>query len=207
MVFFTKNSTGSIDDLKFYTTRMIRALRVPISYMSYLTEDGQTYTYNDGKNGTAYMEEFSYSEYCKRLQRQIIKPLNREFKMFVKSLGVEISASDFDISFVVPQSFSEYRQIELDTAQMGVFQSISDVSYLSNRFKLKRFLGLSEAEIKENEKLWLEERKININIQSSKLTDSDISVPSEGEINDLEADEDDIFGDEDDMDLDLGGEE
>ena len=134
-------------------------MRVPVSYMSYLTEDGNSYTYNDGKNGTAYMEEFSYSEYCKRLQRQIIKPLNREFKLFVKSNGVEISASEFDITFVPPQSFSEYRQIELDTAQMGVFQSISDVTYLSNRFKLKRFMGLTESEIKENEKLWMVKRK------------------------------------------------
>lgn len=205
---FTKNSTGSIDDLKFFTTRMIRSLRVPISYMSWLTEDGQTYTYNDGKNGTAYMEEFSYSEYCKRLQRQIIKPLNREFKLFVKSQGIDISASDFDISLVPPQSFSEYRQIELDTAQMGVFSSISEVSYLSTRFKLKRFLGLSDAEIKENEKLWREENKVKITLEKENLIDADLSVPSDKDIDSIEEDELELMDDDDDgFDLDLGDEE
>ena len=208
---FTKNSTGSIEDLKFFASRLIRALRVPVSYMSYLTEDGNSYTYNDGKNGTAYMEEFSYSEYCKRLQRQIIKPLNREFKLFVKSNGVEISASEFDITFVPPQSFSEYRQIELDTAQMGVFQSISDVSYLSNRFKLKRFMGLTESEIKENEKLWMEEKKIRFNVSDSTLNDANISVPSDGEIEDLELDETELDSSDNDNesteDLDFFGDD
>lgn len=204
---FTKNSTGSIDDLKFFTTRMIRSLRVPISYMSWLTEDGQTYTYNDGKNGTAYMEEFSYSEYCKRLQRQIIKPLNREFKLFVKSRGIEISASDYDLYFVSPQSFSEYRQIELDTSQMGVFSSISEVPYLSTRFKLKRFLGLSDNEIKENEKLWREENKVKFHLEKAKLVDGNMTIPSEKDIDDLEEDEISLMDDEsgdDGFDLDIG---
>lgn len=197
---FTKNSTGSIEDLKFFSTRLVRALRVPVSYMSYLTEDGNGYVYNDGKQGAAYMEEFSYSEYCKRLQRQLIKPLNREFKLYVKSIGIEISASEFDITLTPPQSFSEYRQIELDTAQMNVFQAVADVPYLSNRFKLKRFMGLSEAEMKENEALWREEKKINFKIQDSTLSDAGYTVPSDNEVDELEMDEEDIMSADDDKD-------
>lgn len=199
---FTKNSTGSIDDLKFFTNRMIRGLRVPISYMSYLSEDGQTYQYNDGKVGAAYMEEFKFSKYCKRLQRQIIKSLNREFKLYVKNQEVEISSADYDISFIEPQSFSEYRQIEMDTSQLAVFQSVADVPYLSKRFIMKRFMGLSDAEIKENERLWTEEKAIRIDLVNTNATDGDVNVASEDEIEELEKDEIEELED-DDMDIDL----
>lgn len=199
---FTQNSTGSIEDLKFFSNRLVRSLRVPISYMSFLTEDGQTLTYNDGKNGTAYMEEFSFSEYCKRLQRQIIAPLDTEFKLFLKRNGVQISSSDFELTFTPPQSFSEYRQIELDTAQLGVFQSIADVSYLSNRFKLKRFLNMTDTEIKENERLWAEENKANIDLkrrsedEDVSLKDGNVTEPSDMDIEDSETDEFDMMNDD-----------
>ena len=196
-------STGSIEDLKFFTSRMIRGLRVPIAYMSYLTEDGQTYQYNDGKTGTAYMEEFKFSKYCERLQRQMIKTLNREFKLFVKSQDIEISSSDFDISFVKPQSFSEYRQIELDTAQMAVFQSVADVPYLSKRFIMKRFMGMTDTEIKENEKMWQEERGINIEITKSNMSDGGTAIPNQDEIEELEDDEEVLSAEENNDDMDV----
>lgn len=203
---FTKNSTGSIEDLKFFTSRMIRGLRVPIAYMSYLTEDGQTYQYNDGKTGTAYMEEFKFSKYCERLQKQVIKTLNREFKLFVKDQEVEISSADFDIKFIQPQSFSEYRQIELDTAQMAVFQSVADVPYMSKRFVMKRFMGLSDSEIKENERMWQEERGIDIELAKSTASDGDVNVPNEEDIEELEAEEMELEQDDEgseDMDFDM----
>lgn len=192
---FTKNSTGSIEDLKFFSSRLIRGLRVPISYMSYLTEDGQSYQYNDGKVGAAYMEEFKFSKYCERLQKQIIPELNYEFKMYVKSMDIEISASDFDIKFIKPQSFSEYRQIELDTAQLAVFQSVADVPYMSKRFVMKRFMGLSDAEIKKNEEMWKEEQNFRTEVVGPDLTSSDINVPNDDDISEQEQDEEDLSAD------------
>lgn len=206
------DSTGSIADLKFFTSRMIRGLRVPISYMSYLTEDGQSYTYNDGKLGAAYMEEFKFTKYCQRLQRQIIRSLNKEFKLFVKFKEVDINSSLFDIKFVEPQSFSEYRQIELDTAQMAVFQSVADVPYLSKRFIMKRFMGLTDEEILDNEKMWREERNIDIVVGSSSLNDGGISVPSDDEIDEMGEVEDQYGneenqGNEEEYNFDNGEEE
>ena len=36
------------------------------------------------------------------------------------------------------------------------------IPYMSNRFALSRFLGLSEEEIKENERMWREENEENL---------------------------------------------
>ncbi len=81
----------------------------------------------------------------------------QEFKLFLKNRGFQIESGLFDLRFIEPQSFSQYREIEIDNARAGVFNQIDGVDYLSRRFILKKYLGLSEDEILENESMWKEE--------------------------------------------------
>ena len=68
----------------------------------------------------------------------------------------------FDLRMQPPQNFASYRQSELDNARVGTFTQMSAVPYVSNRFALKRFLGLSAEEVAENEKFWREENDENL---------------------------------------------
>jgi hypothetical protein len=147
---------GQIDDLRFFNNKLARGLRVPSSYLP-TGPDDQTATTNDGRLGTALIQEFRFNQYCERLQNNIITKLNEEFKMFLKWRGFNIDSGIFDLKFNVPQNFASYRQSELDSARLGNFSNIADIPYMSKRFALKRFLGLTEDEIIENEKLWREE--------------------------------------------------
>jgi hypothetical protein len=45
----------------------------------------------------------------------------------------------------------------LDTNRINTFTSIQQVPFISNRFALMRFLGLSKEEVAENERMWREE--------------------------------------------------
>ena len=63
----------------------------------------------------------------------------------------------FDLKFTTPQNFAAYRQIELDNQRVQAFTQIEQTPYLSKRFALKRYLGLSEEEIAQNQKMWAEE--------------------------------------------------
>jgi hypothetical protein len=63
----------------------------------------------------------------------------------------------FEIRLSPPQSFTRYRQIELDLQRMQVYQGVAENRRLAERFKFTRYLGLSEDELIENEKLWSEE--------------------------------------------------
>ena len=69
-----------------------------------------------------------------------------------------IDNSLFDLQFTEPQSFSEYRQLELDSAKINQFTALSDVRFVSKRYLLKRYLGWTEGEMAENERMWREER-------------------------------------------------
>jgi hypothetical protein len=148
---------GEIDDLKYFNNKMARGLRVPSSYLPTGPDDSDR-TMQDGKVGTALIQEFRFNQYCERLQTLIVQKLDDEFKMFLKWRGFNIDSSLFSLKFNDPQNFASYRQAELDNSRITSFTSLEALPYMSKRFMLERFLGLSQDEIQRNEELWREER-------------------------------------------------
>ena len=150
------SNLGEIDDLKYFNNKMCRGLRVPSSYLPTGPDDSDR-PMNDGRVGTALIQEYRFNQYCERLQRLIITKLDDEFKMFMRWRGFNIDSGLFSIAFNPPQNFASYREAELDTTRVSTFQALEQIPYMSKRFLLKRYLGLTEEEISENEELWGEE--------------------------------------------------
>ena len=161
---------GEIDDLKYFNNRLARGLRVPSSYLPTGPDDNTT-PLNDGRVGTAMIQEFRFNQYCERLQNYICQTFDEEFKLFLRWRGFNIDTSLFQLQFNPPQNFAAYRQSELDTARVSTFASMEAFPYMSKRFSLERFLGLTEEEINRNEKLWQEE---NIENSGDEPTGSDL---------------------------------
>ena len=147
---------GEIDDLKYFTNKLFRGLRIPSSYLPTGADDGQA-SYNDGRVGTAYIQELRFNNYCMRLQSLIQGEFDQEFKLYLHERGVNIDSSLFELQFQPPQNFASYRQAELDNQRINTYGTIAQQPYISKRFALKRYLGLSEEEVAENERLWAEE--------------------------------------------------
>jgi hypothetical protein len=59
----------------------------------------------------------------------------------------------------------------MDTARVTTYTSLAEVPYLSKRFAMKRFLGLSAEEMTENETLWRQEN-----------VDEDAALPANAEL-------------------------
>jgi len=151
---------GEIDDLKYFNNKLSRGLRVPSSYLPSGPEDSAQ-AMNDGRVGTALIQEYRFNQYCMRMQNQIGQKLDDEFKMFMRWRGFNIDSSLFTIKFNPPQNFASYKQAELDAQRVNVFGQMEQLPYMSKRFMMQRFLGLSEEELLQNEKLWSEERNEN----------------------------------------------
>ncbi len=147
---------GEIDDLKYFTNKLFRGLRIPSSYLPTGADDSQS-QYNDGRVGTAYIQELRFNNYCERLQSLMQEVFDKEFKLYLHDQGLNIDSSLFELKFNPPQNFAATRQSELDTARAPTYQTLSQIPTISKRFALKRFLGLTEEEIAENERLWREE--------------------------------------------------
>jgi len=182
---------GQIDDLRYFNNKLLRGLRIPSSYLPTGPDDGSA-VYNDGKVGVAYIQEYRFAKYVERLQTQVEEDLDREFKMFLKYRGIEIDSADFDIEFNKPMNFTSYRDLQLDTERANLFNQVAAIPFVSNQFKLKKYLGLTDTELKENEELWRKENqysKFANNGQQADLrnlgirTEPDTAVDPEAELN------------------------
>jgi len=148
---------GEIDDLKYFTNKLFRGLRIPSSYLPTGADDSQA-SYNDGRVGTAYIQELRFNKYCERLQSLLTSVFDEEFKLYMHGKGVNIDANLFELKFNPPLNFASSRQAGLDAERINTFNTIQQVPFMSKRFAMKRFLGLTEEEIADNERLWGEEQ-------------------------------------------------
>ena len=148
---------GEITDLRFFTNKLYRGLRIPSSYLPTTAEDGSA-SYNDGRVGTALIQEWRFNQYCLRLQSMIADKLDSEFKLFMRWRGFNIDGSLFDLQFNEPQNFAQYRQADIDLQRISTFTQLEPMPYFSKRFLMKRYLGMTEQEISENEMAWAEEK-------------------------------------------------
>ena len=89
---------GEIDDLRYFNNKLSRGLRVPSSYLPTGPDDSPA-PLNDGRVGTALIQEYRFNQYCMRLQNQISQKLDDEFKMFLRWRGFNIDSSIFTIRY------------------------------------------------------------------------------------------------------------
>src|SRR6056300_1022944 len=160
---------GEIDDLKYFTNKLFRGLRIPSSYLPTGADDSAA-QYNDGRVGTAYIQELRFNKYCERLQNLIVDEFNTEFKRYLLEKGINIDTSMFDLQLQQPMNFASYRQAELDNQRIGTFTQLSAVPEISKRYALSRFLGLSAEEMAENERLWREENDETLGARPTEST-------------------------------------
>ncbi len=147
---------GQIDDLRYFNNKLLRGLRIPASYLPTGPDDGSA-QYNDGKVGVAYIQEYRFAKYVERLQKQVQEDLDREFKLFLKYKGIDIDNAGFRLQFNKPMNFSSYRELQLNTERAQMFNQVAQLPYMSKRFALQKYMGLSDNEMKSNEELWREE--------------------------------------------------
>lgn len=147
---------GEIDDLKYFTNKLFRGLRIPSSYLPTGQDDSQS-NFNDGRVGTAYIQELRFNKYCERLQSLIAGIFDEEFKLYLHSKGVNIDPSLFELNFNPPMNFASSRQASIDAERINTFNTIQAIPFVSKRFALKRFLSLTDEEVAENERMWAEE--------------------------------------------------
>lgn len=152
---FTKNSgLGELSDLEYFQWKMLRGLRIPLSFMREGQEGAMS---SDGKTGVAYIQELRFALYVKRLANHISSVLDTEFKRFVRTAGITVDPTLYTISLNEPENFGKYRQQQMDTDLLNTYQMASGIEHMSKRFAQRRFLQMSEEDIAINFRMRCEE--------------------------------------------------
>ena len=197
---------GEINDLLYFNNRLVRGLRIPSSYLPTGPDESER-TYNDGKVGTALIQEWRFNQYCIRLQGLMSQKLDKEFKMFLNWRGINIDNSIFELRLNEPQNFASYSQADIDSVRIATYSQVADLPYMSKRFALKRYMGMTEEEMVENTEMWEEEQgqaETDISDSEADLRGAGVSPGGiEGDLDTFDELEDAI--DDGDVGADLAG--
>ena len=148
---------GELTELDYFYRKMWRALRIPSTYMGTATEDG-TQPENEGAVGVAYLQEIKFSQYIERLQRYLEEVLDMEFKRWLHESNIIVDPTIYRVVLPEPSDYRASRQQAIDANMIGNFSNMADVPYISKRFALERYLGLTKDEIRLNEEMLRQEK-------------------------------------------------
>jgi hypothetical protein len=101
-----------------------------------------------------------FANFIGRLQDRLNEIYDQEFKIYLKVCGLRIDDEIFQLKLPDPANFALYRQAALDADLISSFNNIQEVKFLSRRFILKRYLGLTDDEIQMNEAQIKEEKNM-----------------------------------------------
>lgn len=149
---------GQIGDLTYFQNKFLQGLRIPASYMRGGEDAAGQVT--DGKVGIAYIEELRFSNYVSRLQFKLNSVFDKHFKAYLKSAGIKVDGHLFKIKLNDPSNFADNRQAAIYETLISNYNNLKDDENLSERYKLKHFLGMSEDDIQENEAMKKQEQGI-----------------------------------------------
>jgi hypothetical protein len=173
---------GELADLEYFYKKMWRAMRIPNSYMSNMTEDGSVD--NNGRVGIAYMQEIKFSLYIQRLQKSIEVTMDKEFKRYLHTIGIKIDPTMYDVVLPEPSDYSKSKESSTNQENVGIYTSVDGIESLSKRFSMKKYLQLTPDEIKENERLKAEE--LGLDMDNDKNNLAKIYNPKEAELGGFE---------------------
>jgi hypothetical protein len=146
-------SWSEIPELKYFTSKMLRALRVPYSFLLGPEEGGSVFS--DAKVGTAYMQEIEFSRFCVRLQKHLFRKYDKEFKRYCVERDIPISMASFVLKFHEPTNYEEYLNNMRDQDNIMIYLNVKDDPNIDAYFALEKYMRWSPHDFARNEELFI----------------------------------------------------
>jgi hypothetical protein len=151
-------SMGELPDLEWFKSKLSAGLRIPMSMLD-TGEQGNT-QYADMRVGQLYSTEMRYLGYISRIKRRFRKPIEQLFREFCNVRGITFPEKA-QLMIQESHSFSKYKQMELNQTSLNIFNSTLQISQLSKKVALAKYLDFTPEELRENEEAKLAEKGID----------------------------------------------
>ena len=151
----TVESVGSsadydqLADIEYFLRAFLKMFKVPFS--RYKTPENTI-----EKNDAIPYEEYSFSRMIMRFQRRFAEGFKRGFITHLKLRGIwdkkdyGLKDSDLQVNFTAPVLYDLYEKQKLTEAKMAIYKAFTDNDEMSKSLCMKKYLGWSDEEIKEN---------------------------------------------------------
>src|SRR5574344_63010 len=111
-------------------------------------------------------EEHSFLRMIVRYQRRFAQGFKKSFITHLKLRGIwdkyQLRDADIDVSLTKPSMYELYEVQQLVAAKMEIYKSaLGDDSEFSKITMMKKYLGMSDAEVKENYENIIKEKMLS----------------------------------------------
>ena len=141
---------GQLDDLQFFLKALYRALRIPVTY---LNEDTQATV----DPSSTLRDELRFAKRIISFQNKFAQGLRDGFITHLKLTGkydeYQLKETAFEIKFCPPSNYYELRRKQAIQLDAQAFNAIIGNDCISKSCAMKRVWGLTNAEIKQNQRL------------------------------------------------------
>ena len=139
-----------MDDLQFFLKALYRALRIPVTY---LNEDATAAV----DPSSTLRDELRFAKRIIGFQNKFAQGLKAGFITHLKLTGkyqeYELKETAFEIKFCPPSNYYELRRKQAIQLDAQAFSAIVGNEGISRSWAMKRVWGLTNAEIKQNQRL------------------------------------------------------
>lgn len=152
---------GELTEVQYFYQKIWRGLGIPQSYIDNTTEGGSVIS--DGKVGIAYQQELQFIQKIEQIQLHFEKTLDVEFKRFLHENNIKVDDTIFKVVLPEPSNYKKSRDNAINAELVSLANNAKGLDFLAIRTIMSKYLGMSKAEIIENETLKAEELGLDPN--------------------------------------------
>lgn len=147
-------SFGELEDLKFFTRKLYRSMKVPFSRF-----EQPENTISQGEDIT--YEEYKFAKFVVRLQSNIANAIRDTFFTHLKLKGIwkqyNLNEHDIKVNFTPPALYDLYQVAKLNEMKMEAYSSLADNDNFSYTLAQKKILGWTDEDIELNKDMIFKE--------------------------------------------------
>ena len=140
-------SYDEIADIEYFLRRLMKQFKVP--FTRYKTPENTM-----ERDESISYEEYSFARMIVRLQRRFALGFKSGFITHLKLRDIwekyNLKEDDIKVDFIKPVLYDLYQTQKLTETKMNIYRSVVDNEEMSKIIAMKKYLGLSDADIEEN---------------------------------------------------------
>lgn len=146
-------------DIEYFLRGFLKIFKIPFS--RYKTPENTV-----EKNDSISYEEYTFSRMIIRFQRRFSLGFKNGFISHLKLRGIwdkkeyNLTQTDIDIRFTEPILYDRYEKQKLVETKMAIYKEFTDRDEMSKRMCMKKYLGWTDEEIKENDMAIIKDKQI-----------------------------------------------
>jgi hypothetical protein len=177
---------GEIEDIVYFMKKLYKSLKYPAQRV--LGDQSGILSHEGRSSSEITRDEVKFAKFIERVQQKFTLACERLFLLNLQLKGTfqqyGLARDDFEIWFNPVSSYREIKDLEMEDARGGVYNTFLGDETISKTFLKKRYLKWSEEDIEENTRTLKDDLKKEVEFAKLRLKVEEAGTPKEEKMED-----------------------